>query len=132
MAHIEINDNTQQGDIVSDSEGRRHTLFLFYTGAERNYYLITLSFEPYCDQALTRFNVFHHSPTEQPGVYQFIGHDDASKYLRITDVIEGSKKSGFLPEHDGNDYDEDKECQGHPTTSGPIGNVIFCDGTCRS
>ena len=24
------------------------------------------------------------------------------------------------------------ECHGHPSTHGPIGNVIFCDGKCRN
>lgn len=30
---------------------------------------------------------------------------------------------------DANHYDEG--CDGHESTDGPIGNVLFCDGTCR-
>jgi hypothetical protein len=24
------------------------------------------------------------------------------------------------------------ECEGHESTDGPIGNVVYCDGTCQS
>lgn len=32
---------------------------------------------------------------------------------------------------DYDDYDDENECEGHPSTNGPIGNVVYCDGTCR-
>lgn len=27
--------------------------------------------------------------------------------------------------------ERDEECEGHESTSGPIGNVTYCDGTCK-
>jgi hypothetical protein len=26
----------------------------------------------------------------------------------------------------------DRECKGHESTNGPIGNVVYCDGSCRN
>ena len=28
--------------------------------------------------------------------------------------------------------DDDSECEGHESLDGPIGNVVYCDGSCRS
>lgn len=28
-------------------------------------------------------------------------------------------------------YEDDVMCEGHESTDGPVGNVVYCDGTCR-
>lgn len=32
---------------------------------------------------------------------------------------------------DGQPWDEEKHCPGHESTDGPIGNVVYCDGSCQ-
>lgn len=34
-------------------------------------------------------------------------------------------------DYEPDDYDRELECEGHESTDGPIGNVVFCDGTCK-
>lgn len=55
-----------------------------------------------------------------------------------TSLVAGCERQGqwvyafdVYVEIDDADAEDDTECEGHESTDGPIGNVVFCDGTCR-
>ncbi len=51
------------------------------------------------------------------------------------EVEAGDTRLGYADwvqqQRDNADDDGPDECEGHESTDGPIGNVVFCDGTCK-